>query len=263
MQYLSSLTRDKTHVPCIIRGSLNHWTTREVPSISVSLLTVLCVSGPSQAVLVIHGWYWVEPPTQRLDWEGQRRLCSQAGSQCTSMAAWTSSQQGSQGKVRLPPGQRLPIRGGAAQRPKVRNITHATGRCWELSGSQPDSRCEGRATTLWVQVHLSVGWWGGLGSVPAGLRLSLPEGQLPISRRALSPQIIREHPRSPKSPNVQRCYVRRGGHSDIEVVQALTCGLCTGRCLVAPGHLNPCSSIKSQLSCLLLQEALLDPSRLG
>lgn len=104
---------------------------------------------------------------------------------------------------------------------------------------------------------------GGLGSVPAGLRLSLPEGQLPISRRALSPQIIREHPRSPKSPNVQRCYVRRGGHSDIEVVQALSCGLCTGRSLVGPGHLNPCSSIKSQLSFLLLQEALLDPSGLG
>ena len=150
MGYLSSLTRDKTHVPCIIRGSLNHWTTREVPSISVSLLTVLWMSGPSQAVLVIHGWYWVEPPTQWLDWEGQRRLCSQARSQCASMAAWTSPQQGSLGKVRLPPGQRLPIGGGAAQRPKAGNLTAAAGSCWELSGSQPDSRC-------WGQSHLIVG----------------------------------------------------------------------------------------------------------
>lgn len=116
---------------------------------------------------------------------------------------------------------------------------------------------------MWVQLHLSVGHGGGLGSVPAGLRLSLPEGQLPISRRALSPQIIRGHPRSPKSPNVQRCYVRRGGHSDIDVVLTLICSLCTGRSLVAPGHPHPCSSIKSQLSCLLLQEALLDSSRLG
>ena len=28
---LSSLTRDGTHVPCIARQMLNHWTTREVP----------------------------------------------------------------------------------------------------------------------------------------------------------------------------------------------------------------------------------------
>ena len=30
--HLSSLTRDWTHTPCIWRWSLNHWTTREVPS---------------------------------------------------------------------------------------------------------------------------------------------------------------------------------------------------------------------------------------
>ena len=29
---LSSLTKDQTGVPCIARWSLNHWTTREVPS---------------------------------------------------------------------------------------------------------------------------------------------------------------------------------------------------------------------------------------
>ena len=30
---LSSLTRDRTHVPCIGRRILNHWTTREVPEL--------------------------------------------------------------------------------------------------------------------------------------------------------------------------------------------------------------------------------------
>ena len=29
----SSLTRDQTHVPCIARQILNHWTTREVPMV--------------------------------------------------------------------------------------------------------------------------------------------------------------------------------------------------------------------------------------
>ena len=33
---LSSLTRDRTHVPCIGRWILNHWTTREVPYICFS-----------------------------------------------------------------------------------------------------------------------------------------------------------------------------------------------------------------------------------
>ena len=28
---LSSLTRDQTHIPCIVRRILCHWTTREVP----------------------------------------------------------------------------------------------------------------------------------------------------------------------------------------------------------------------------------------
>ena len=31
MQDLSSLTRDRTHTPCMDRQSLNHWTSREVP----------------------------------------------------------------------------------------------------------------------------------------------------------------------------------------------------------------------------------------
>ena len=34
---LSSLTRDQTHVPCIERQVLNHWTTREVPEKRVSM----------------------------------------------------------------------------------------------------------------------------------------------------------------------------------------------------------------------------------
>ena len=32
---LSSLTRDRTRTPCIGRRSLNHWTAREVPGLSV------------------------------------------------------------------------------------------------------------------------------------------------------------------------------------------------------------------------------------
>ena len=39
---LSSLTRDRTHTPCIGRRSLNHWTTREVPGERV---LIKCVSG--------------------------------------------------------------------------------------------------------------------------------------------------------------------------------------------------------------------------
>ena len=30
---LSSLTRLQTHIPCVGRQSLNHWTTREVPTV--------------------------------------------------------------------------------------------------------------------------------------------------------------------------------------------------------------------------------------
>ena len=33
MRHLGSLTRDQPCTPCIGRQSLNHWTTREVPSI--------------------------------------------------------------------------------------------------------------------------------------------------------------------------------------------------------------------------------------
>ena len=31
MWYLSYPTKDRTHVPCIVRGILNQWTTKEVP----------------------------------------------------------------------------------------------------------------------------------------------------------------------------------------------------------------------------------------
>ena len=36
---LSSLTRDQTHTSCIIRGSLNHWTARELPSYDILLVS--------------------------------------------------------------------------------------------------------------------------------------------------------------------------------------------------------------------------------
>ena len=35
--YLSSQTRDRTHIPCTGRRSLNHWTSREVSSVSLFL----------------------------------------------------------------------------------------------------------------------------------------------------------------------------------------------------------------------------------
>ena len=35
---LSFLTRDGTHVPCIARWVINHWTSRKVPSCSLSCL---------------------------------------------------------------------------------------------------------------------------------------------------------------------------------------------------------------------------------
>ena len=37
MQDLSCLTRDQTRMPCIARLILNHWTTREVPRVQISM----------------------------------------------------------------------------------------------------------------------------------------------------------------------------------------------------------------------------------
>ena len=45
---LSSLTRDRTHVPCIARWIPYHWTTREVPTWMD--LEVIMLSGISQTV---------------------------------------------------------------------------------------------------------------------------------------------------------------------------------------------------------------------
>ena len=50
----SSQTRDQTHVPCIGRRILNHWTTREVPDLGfrwrdTELLLVLPSHDPQQA----------------------------------------------------------------------------------------------------------------------------------------------------------------------------------------------------------------------
>ena len=41
MRDLSSLTRGWTHIPCIGRWILNHWTTREVPAVTLFLKTKL------------------------------------------------------------------------------------------------------------------------------------------------------------------------------------------------------------------------------
>ena len=37
-EILSSLTRDGTHTSCIERQNINHWTTKEVPSIALTLM---------------------------------------------------------------------------------------------------------------------------------------------------------------------------------------------------------------------------------
>ena len=38
---LNSLIKDQTHIPCIGRQSLNHWTTKEVPKISYVYFVLL------------------------------------------------------------------------------------------------------------------------------------------------------------------------------------------------------------------------------
>ena len=39
---LSSPTRNQTRAPCIVRQSLNHWTTREVPIVFIMCVCVAC-----------------------------------------------------------------------------------------------------------------------------------------------------------------------------------------------------------------------------
>ena len=44
---ISSLIRDQTHVPCIARRILNHWTTRKVPILSYvvqNTVDVICIT---------------------------------------------------------------------------------------------------------------------------------------------------------------------------------------------------------------------------
>ena len=43
---LGSLTRDQTHIPCIGRQSLNHWTTEEGPSCSSYYCCIASYSKP-------------------------------------------------------------------------------------------------------------------------------------------------------------------------------------------------------------------------
>ena len=48
---LSSLIRDRTHIPCIGRWSLNHWIAREVLELLLNLNEVTC------GVIIIHENY--------------------------------------------------------------------------------------------------------------------------------------------------------------------------------------------------------------
>ena len=59
MWHLSSLTRDQTDTPCIGRQSLNHWTTREVPTVLLpSLVAQLVKNLPAMQETLIQflGW---------------------------------------------------------------------------------------------------------------------------------------------------------------------------------------------------------------
>ena len=78
MRDLSSLTRDWTHVPCIGRLILYHWTTREVPSAMV-LMGVEQWVRPHQLISVfkVSQWPWGREETIRSQselwettWEG-------------------------------------------------------------------------------------------------------------------------------------------------------------------------------------------------
>ena len=48
---LSLPTRDQTHTPCIGRQSLNHWTTREVPTMIFFLVLYVRINHKKQKVL--------------------------------------------------------------------------------------------------------------------------------------------------------------------------------------------------------------------
>lgn len=158
-------------------------------SISVPLLTVLWVSGPSQAALVIHGWYWVEPPTQRLDWERPAKRF--ALRLVASVLPWLPG---------LPPSRAVWGKSDFlwAETSSWREELHSDQGLQphpcrrELLGAvrvQPDSRCGAEPPYCGFNAFVC-GAGGGLGSVSAGLRLGLPEGQLPISRRAVSPKLL-------------------------------------------------------------------------
>ena len=57
---LSSPTKDQTHIPCIGRQSLNHWTSREVPEVKIKITSfyspikkIQCFSLKNQKMQVI------------------------------------------------------------------------------------------------------------------------------------------------------------------------------------------------------------------
>ena len=70
---LSSLTRDWTHIPCIRRKSLSHWTTREVPTMMLlSTLTILpCISHYLYLCIIFNSYFLPMQETQfrSLGWE--------------------------------------------------------------------------------------------------------------------------------------------------------------------------------------------------
>ena len=82
---LGSSIRDWTHIPCFERQILNHWTTREVPSVPSVLSKEFMQPGPTSRILHIVPFYWngifhyfcnVHIKMQRQGTEGRKKLNS-------------------------------------------------------------------------------------------------------------------------------------------------------------------------------------------
>ena len=86
---LSSPTRDWTHIPCIRRKSLSHWTTREVPTMMfLSILTILpCISHYLYLCIIFNPYFLPKQETQvwSLGWEDP---LEEEIATCSSILAW-------------------------------------------------------------------------------------------------------------------------------------------------------------------------------
>ena len=58
-QNLSSPIRNWTHIPCIAKWILNHWTTREVPGLPVYTACLACLPSPFVTPPISHSAPWI------------------------------------------------------------------------------------------------------------------------------------------------------------------------------------------------------------